>query len=303
MKSTSLQNLAVHAEQYQKFETEQVMTWCGGCGNYGIQNALKRALTLEGLGAEDFIYCFDVGCSGNGSDKIHANTIHGLHGRVLPLASGVKVANHKLKVVAGAGDGATFSEGVGHLVHAVRNDYPVVFLHHDNQNYALTTGQASSLTPAGCKRSATPYGEAWGETINPLQMVLSLKPSWVGRSLSADTDHLTELLRAALRHEGFAFVEILQSCPTYNREMGNKWFLERVKDVSTIAGYDPTDIWAARRLAEMPYDEGIYTGVLYHNPQRENFLEVVPQREFGDSVLVDEVRHYDIGQEMAAMKP
>ena len=149
MKNTTLGKLEKKSHQYQDYETDKIITWCSNCGNYSIQNALKRALVLEGIKRNDFLLCYDVGCSGNGSDKIEANTIHGLHGRVLSLAAGAGIANSKMKIIAEAGDGATFSEGVNHLVHAVRNNYPVMFIFHNNENYGLTTGQASSLTRVG----------------------------------------------------------------------------------------------------------------------------------------------------------
>lgn len=152
-----IDTLGSKAKEYMQYETEEVVTWCGGCGNYAIQNALKRALVLEGKAPKDVLMCFDVGCNGNGSDKIEGYTIHGLHGRVLPLAAGAKIANPDLTVIASAGDGATFSEGINHLIHAIRNDYPMLFLLHDNQNYALTTGQASATTPKGCTMNSSPY--------------------------------------------------------------------------------------------------------------------------------------------------
>ena len=113
-------------------ETDQVMTWCDDCGNYGIQKALFQALTLEGIAPKDAIVAYDVGCSGNESDKVGLTTIHGLHGRVLPLATGIKIAHPEMTVIAHAGDGATLSEGVNHLIHTVRHDRNILFIHHVN---------------------------------------------------------------------------------------------------------------------------------------------------------------------------
>ena len=181
MTREKIQNLIDVQRIYNRYtlRDDNINWWCGGCGNYPIQNALKRALSLEGIEREEVMFCYDVGCSGNGSDKIEGNTIHGLHGRVLPLAAGIKIANHNLHVVAEAGDGATFSEGIAHLCHAVRNDYPVLFLLHDNQNYALTTGQPSALTPKGCKMNAAPEGLEV-EPFHPLEVVLGLNPTVEG---------------------------------------------------------------------------------------------------------------------------
>ena len=244
-------------------------TWCGNCGNYGIQNALKRVFALENLGVKDVIMCFDVGCSGNGSDKIKLNTVHGLHGRVLPLAAGVKLANPSLKVVASAGDGATMSEGVNHLVHAVRNDYPVMFVLHNNENYGLTTGQASSTTKKGVKMNASPLG-VFVDDLNVCQFVLSLKPSFVARTYSGRIDHMVEVFRQAINHKGFAFVEVMQACPTYNKSTPDEWYEERFVDVEGL-DHDVQDIWKARKLVD-DLHEKIAMGVLYKNPSKVDFI-------------------------------
>jgi 2-oxoglutarate ferredoxin oxidoreductase subunit beta len=288
--------LIERSKEVVAYNTERKITWCGNCGNYGIQNALKRALVLEGLHRNDFILCYDVGCSGNGSDKFEANTIHGLHGRVLSLAAGVKIANYEKKVIASAGDGATFSEGVNHLVHSIRNDYPVVFIFHNNENYGLTTGQASSCTPKGAQMNATPNG-VLTEPLNTLDFVLSLKPTFVARGYSGEVDQMTELIRQGLNHNGFAFIEVLQACPTYNRETPDEWYATRVNDVKSIKGYDNSDVWSARRIVEQNReDEKIYTGLIYHNPRESHFMAMQPGREKYKTTLIEEVKHYDISK-------
>lgn len=268
---------------------DNINWWCGGCGNYPIQNALKRALALEGIERRDVMFCFDVGCSGNGSDKIEANTIHGIHGRVLPLAAGIKIANHKMQVIAEAGDGATFSEGICHLAHAVRNDYPVLFLLHDNQNYALTTGQPSALTPKCQSMNSAPEGLEI-EPFQPLEVVLGLKPSFVAQTCSADIEHLTETIQAGLKHKGFAFINVLQACPTYNKFITHEWYLEHIQRLPEE--HDPTDMESARKYAFS--QEPLYLGQIYHNPDRKNFLETVAHRDEKSPRLIDEVAHQDI---------
>lgn len=288
-----------HAMDYVRFETDKKITWCGNCGNYGIQNALMRALVLERMGIKDFLLCFDVGCSGNGADKIEAYTIHGLHGRVLPLAGGCSLANPDIKIIAEAGDGATFSEGVNHLVHAVRSNYNMMFIHHNNENYGLTTGQASACTRVGVRMNGTPDGVVV-TPINTLDFVLSLKPSFVARGFSGEVDEMTELFRAGLRHKGFAFIEVLQACPTYNRATPDAWYAGRVRPVAGLKGYDRADIWAARRLvSDLPagqagMEEKIYTGILYEDLTKRDFLSLQKSREGAVTTLVDEVRSYDV---------
>lgn len=288
----ALQNLEKKAAEFIKYETKKKITWCSNCGNYAIQNALIRACVLEEIQRKDLLLCFDIGCNGNGSDKIETYTIHGLHGRVLPLAAGCALANTKMKVVASAGDGATFSEGVNHLVHAVRNNYPMLFIHHNNENYGLTIGQASALTRCGAKMNGTPDGVVI-DPINTLQFVLSLKPSFVARTFSGDTDHVTKTFRAALRHKGFAYVEVLQACPTYNRMTPDEWYASRVKFVEDLKGYDKGDIWAARKLVD-DMEKDIYLGILYENKEKQDFLSLQVSREGRETTLIEEVRHFDV---------
>lgn len=264
-------------------------TWCGNCGNYGIQTALNRALVLEDIGIDKAVLCYDVGCNGNGSDKVNMFTVHGLHGRVLPLAAGVKIANPRLKVIASAGDGATMSEGVNHLVHAVRNDYPIMFILHNNENYGLTTGQASATTRKGMERTASEYG-TFVDELNVLQFVLSLKPSFVARTYSGRVEHMTSIFQEAINHKGFAFVEVMQACPTYNNETPDEWYEQRFTDVSSLNGYDVSDIWQARKIVD-DMDIDIAMGVLYKNPQKTDFISAseIEGLKFWGRDLTDEV--------------
>ncbi len=294
MQKNNLNKLAHLAGDYIKYETDKTLTWCSNCGNYAIQNALMRALVLEGFKKEDFLLCFDIGCNGNGSDKIEAWTLHGLHGRVLPMAVGCALANQKIKVIASAGDGGTFSEGVNHLVHAVRNDYPIIFIHHNNENYGLTVGQASALTRRGAKMNGTP-GEVTIPPVNSLDFVLSLDPSFVARSFSGETEHITEMFRLALRHKGFAFVEILQACPTYNRMTSDAWYAERIKFIEDIKSYDKTDIWQARKIVQ-DMEKEIWLGLLYENKKKKNFIETYPFRKDRKTSLTEEVQFQDISE-------
>jgi len=292
MNKETRENLASKVNEFLKYETDKVLTWCSGCGNYAIQNAVIRALVLEEIPKKDIFMCFDIGCVGNGADKIEVMTLHGLHGRVISVGAGAALANNKMKVIAFAGDGGTFSEGVNHLIHAIRNNYPMVFVHHNNSNYGLTTGQASAVTRLGTKMNGT-AGEVSVEPINTLELVLSLKPSFVARSFSGDVDQMTDVFRQALNHNGFAYVEILQSCPTYNKATPESWYADRVRQVENKPNYDISDIWEARK-AVLDIDNEIYTGVLYKDDSRPSFFDTQAYREGEWPSLVDEVRHYPI---------
>ena len=284
-------NLAQSAEKFMKWENDNKINWCNSCGNYAVHNAMKRAFALEGLGIKDVLMCFDVGCCGNGSDKIEGYTMHGLHGRVIPLAAGAAISNPKMKVVAIAGDGGTFSEGVNHLIHGVRNDYPIVFLMHNNENYGLTTGQASATTRCKTKMNGAPEGVVV-PPLNACDLVLSCSPSFVARTFSGDVEQMAEIMRVALNHDGFSFIEILQTCPTYNRVTPEEWYEERVKPVTD---HDVTDLWAARKICQ-DMDVNVATGILYRDEKRKGFMNVQTNRQGVKTSLVEEVKHYDIGK-------
>lgn len=288
---SDLQELLQKAGEFSEFETKQKHTWCSGCGNFGIFNALTRSLVLENIKPHEVLLCFDVGCNGNGSDKIGANTIHGLHGRVTCLAAGAAIANPSMKVVAMAGDGATFSEGINHLVHAIRNDYPVTFIVHNNNNYGLTIGQASSTTRHGYPMAGSPDGIV-AESINTLDFVLSLKPSLVARSFSGDIEHMTKMIRHGLNHPGFSYIEIMQACPTFNKLTPQEWYWDKIKHIEEYEGYDKTDIWQARKVVE-DLDKEIAIGVIYEKAQ-ENFIQRLKTRENPITDLTKEVHPYPL---------
>jgi 2-oxoglutarate ferredoxin oxidoreductase subunit beta len=300
MDKKTLTDLACLSKEYDTYETDEIMTWCGGCGNYTIQNAVKRALVLEEVLSHEVLMCFDIGCSGNGSDKIETYTIHGLHGRVLPLAAACSIVNPDLKIIASAGDGATLSEGVNHLIHTARCNYNFVFLHHDNQNYALTTGQPSATSPKGYPMNAAPDGTS-SNPINGLQLVLSSQPSFVAQTVSADIDQMTDIFRKALHHRGFAFINILQTCPTYNRTMNNDWYLNRIIDVTQVTNYNTHNIWDARKIVEEK-NEKIPTGILYENQKSICFDDDIEYRREVKTNLTQEVHHYDISEFLESLK-
>jgi 2-oxoglutarate ferredoxin oxidoreductase subunit beta len=288
---SQVSQLAQRADKYLEFESKNIHTWCSGCGNFGIIAGLKRALTLEGIEPQFVSMCYDVGCSGNESDKINTYTIHGLHGRVLPLSAGVVLANSRQEVIATAGDGATFSEGINHLVHSIRNNYPITFICHNNSNYGLTIGQASATTRVGQKMSGT-SGLVEIEPLNTLQFVLSLNPGFVARTFSGKVEHITEMIQAGLNYPGFSYIEVMQVCPTFNHATPQEWYWDKLVDVSEIESYDKTDIWQARKIAENT--EQLAIGVIYQNDNKTSFKTTQHHRDNLVTELVDEVQSFDI---------
>lgn len=274
----------------QEYHSENQCTWCDGCGDYGIWTAIKRALVELEIEPWQTLMCFDVGCHGNASDKLKGYRFHGLHGRVIPFAAGAKLANPKLPVIAFGGDGASFSEGVGHLVHGIRSNYPITFILHNNANYGLTTGQASSLTWQGQAMNTSPHGIP-EHTLRSMDLIFSLEPTFVARGFSGNIPQMVEIFKAAIQHKGFAFVDILQACPTYNKFATHEYLMQHCKPVGK--DHDPKDFAMARQVA-VNTAESIATGILYQNEGIPDFYERLVPRQNLKTVSTEEVEKKDV---------
>ncbi|MDD5041403.1 MAG: thiamine pyrophosphate-dependent enzyme [Candidatus Peribacteraceae bacterium] len=283
------------------FASPNPCTWCDGCGDYGIWTAAKRALVTLKIAPSQVLLCYDVGCHGNMSDKIGGYRMHGLHGRVIPLAAGAALANPAIPVIAFGGDGASFSEGVGHLVHGIRSNYRMTFVMHNNANYGLTTGQASALTWQNQPMNSSPNGIP-EETLNSMDFVFSLKPTFVARGWSGDIAQMTRILTAAIRHRGFAYVDMLQACPSYNKFATHEWLMQHCYDVNAdpstslrAGGHDPKDFAKARSLA-VDTQNRVATGILYQTEDVPAFHERLKAREGAVTTPVEEVKIVDTTQ-------
>lgn len=275
------------AKKMSAYHCANRCTWCDGCGDYGIWTAVKRALGERDIPPHGVLLCYDVGCHGNTSDKLLGYRFHGLHGRVIPFAAGAKLANPRLPVLAFGGDGASFSEGIGHLVHGIRSNYPITFVLHNNANYGLTTGQASSLTWQGQPMDSSPNGIP-EHTLNSMDFVFSLEPTFVARAWSGDIDMMTTVLKVAIGHRGFAFVDILQACPTYNHFATHSFLMDRCYDANA-EGHKPDDIAKARALS-LDTSQRIACGVLFQREDIPSFYEKLEPRKDKKTTAVEEVR-------------
>ena len=182
-------------------------TWCPGCGNFGILGSIKASLDQLKIEPHQLSVVYDIGCSGNMADFVYAYGFHSLHGRALPMAAGIKLANHDLEVLTIIGDGGCFGEGVGHLVAIAKGNHDITVLTHDNFLYSLTTGQKSPTTPKGVKTPSTPQGSL-EEAVNPIGLALINQATFVARGFAGDIPHLTTLLTAAINHKGFALLDV-----------------------------------------------------------------------------------------------
>ncbi len=269
--------------------------WCPGCGNFGILRAFRQAVVDLGLEPHQFIVVSGIGQAGKFPHYTKCNTFNGLHGRTLPVATGIRLVNHKIPVIAVAGDGDCYGEGGNHLIHAIRRNIDVKIFVHDNQVYGLTKGQASPTSMEGVKTKIQPYG-VLSEPVNPVALAVALDCSFVGRSFAGDPEHLTSMMKEAINHKGFALLDIFQPCVTYNKLNTYAWFKQRVYHLDN--SYDPTDRIAAFAKA-LEFGDRIPIGVIYRNdraPLEEKFPVLadrpVVDRPFDPSLLSDITREF-----------
>jgi len=249
----------------------QVPAWCPGCGNFPILNAFKEVMVELGLEPHQFTVVSGIGQAAKLPHYTKCNTFNGLHGRTLPVATGIRLANHKMPVIAVTGDGDCYGEGGNHLMAAMRRNINVKLFVHDNQIYGLTKGQPSPTTGEGTVTKNTPHGVI-SEQFNPMSLAVALDCSFAARGFAADTDHLKSLMKEAIKHTGFALVDILQPCVTYNKVNTYEWYRQRVYHIEP--GYDPEDRKAAF-IKAIEWGDRIPIGVIYRN-SRPTFEERVP---------------------------
>jgi 2-oxoglutarate ferredoxin oxidoreductase subunit beta len=234
-------------------------TWCPGCGDYGVLNALQNACAALGIERRSLVVVSGIGCSSDLPHFMSAYGIHTLHGRALPVAQGIKMANRNLTVVVTGGDGDGYGIGAGHLLHALRRNLDLTYIVMDNRIYGLTTGQASPTSDRGHKTKSTPTGNPEC-ALNPLALAVAGGATFVGRGFSGEPVHLAEVIRRGLAHKGFSLVDVFSPCVTWNKVNTYDWYRPRVLKLET-EGHDPADRDAALRQALR--DDKLPIGVLY----------------------------------------
>ena len=217
--------------------------WCAGCGNYGVYAGIHSALTGLGIEKEKVLIVSGIGCSSAMPSSFSTYGIHSLHGRLLPVAAGAKLANDSLTVIGVGGDGDGYGIGVGHLIHTARRNIDMAYIVNDNQIYGLTTGQASPTSMMGAKTKSTPLGSI--ETPeNPIGIALAAGASYVARAFSGDPAHMAGLIKEGILHKGFALIEVLSPCVSFNDLNTSEWFKQRVYKLEQV-GHDPADMGKA----------------------------------------------------------
>ncbi len=278
------------------FNVAEKPQWCPGCGDHIILMGLKQALAELDKEPHETVVVSGIGCGSKLPHYIRTYGYEGIHGRLLPLAEGIKLANHKLTVVAVGGDGDGLSEGTNHFIHAVRRNNDVNYFVQDNFIYALTTGQVSPTTPKGRKTKTTLNG-SYLEPLHPTAVALAAGATFVAATFAGDLMHMKTVMKKAIEHKGFAFVDIYQPCVTWNKNYSYDWYKERVYDLQK-ENHDTSDWKAAMDKAMEPYRtkyEKLPIGIFYQTDKNAAFYENL--HPFADGPLVKQSFKRDLSKD------
>lgn len=250
------------------------IAWCPGCGNFSIRKALMAALEDLQIPPQQLVIASGIGQAPKMPHYLRCNCFNGLHGRTLPVATAVRASNLDLTVIAEGGDGDMYGEGGNHFLHCLRRNPDITHLVHNNMVYGLTKGQASPTSMRGFQTPVQTEGVIL-EPFNPMAVAVALDASFVARSFAGDQDHLRTMIVQAVRHRGYALVDIFQPCVSFNRVNDYGWFREHTYMLED--DHDPTDRQAA--FARAMETERMPLGVIYKNPDRRTFEEQQPAWE------------------------
>jgi 2-oxoglutarate ferredoxin oxidoreductase subunit beta len=266
------------ADEYQAkdYKSDLKPIWCPGCGDFGVVQAIYRALSNVGRPPHEIAFVSGIGCSSRIPGYTTAYGFNSVHGRALPIAQGIKLANPDLLVLVAGGDGDGFSIGGGHVAHAVRRNVDLTYIVMDNQIYGLTKGQLSPTSPRGLRTASSTWGSLEAP-VNPLLYVLGYGASFVAQGTPADMQGLASVVEEAVRFPGFAFVNVQSPCVTYGQEDQQLKAHKGMMQTLSSLGHDPADRLKAMALAS-EYGEKLYTGVFYRNPEPPPTYEAEARR-------------------------
>lgn len=256
---------------FKDFRNNVKPNWCPGCGDFSVQAAIQRASANVGLEPHELAIISGIGCSGRISGYINTYGFHGIHGRSLPIAQGVKMANRDLTVIAAGGDGDGFAIGMGHTIHAIRRNIDITYIVMDNQIYGLTKGQTSPRSGTGFKTKSTPQGSI-EPAIAPMEMALTAGATFVAQSFSTDLRDLTALIEAGINHKGFSLINVFSPCVTYNKINTYDWFKENLTKLDSIDGYDSSN--REQAMQTLMKHNGLVTGLIYQNKEQKSYQEL-----------------------------
>ncbi len=262
-----------HEYVAKDYKSELKPIWCPGCGDFGVVSAVYRALAAIGRPPHEIAFVSGIGCSSRIPGYTTAYGFNSVHGRALPIAQGIKLANPELLVLVAGGDGDGFSIGGGHVAHAIRRNIDLTYIVMDNQIYGLTKGQLSPTSPLGLKTASSAFGSLEAP-VNPLLYTLGYGAPFVAQGTPAEMDGLATIIEEGIRFPGFAFINVQSPCVTYGQaEAQIKVQRETMQSLEKL-GHDPANRLRAMELAQ-DYGSKLYTGVFYRNPD--------PPRTYEDS--------------------
>ena len=261
---------------FKDFRNNVKPNWCPGCGDFSVQAAIQKAAANVGLEPEEVAIITGIGCSGRLSGYINSYGVHAIHGRALPLAQGVKMANKDLTVIASGGDGDGYAIGMGHTIHALRRNMNMTYIVMDNQIYGLTKGQTSPSSAVGFVTKSTPKGNI-EKNVSPLELALSSGATFVAQGFSSDIKALTKMIEDAINHDGFSFVNVFSPCVTYNKVNTYDWFKEHLTSIDDIEDYDNSDKQLAMRT--VLEHESLVKGIVYQDTETPSYESHIDELE------------------------
>ncbi len=278
--------------EIKDFDSADPVAWCHGCGNFGIQAALKTALVKLGKKPQELLFVSGIGQAAKMPHYINANFFNGLHGRALPAAAAAKICNRELTVIVTTGDGDCYGEGGNHFVHNIRRNVDMTVIVHDNQIYGLTKGQASPTSEPGMKTKIQPGGVILAP-FPPLETALALGCGFVARGYAVEKEHLAELILAGIRHKGFSLIDVFQPCKSFNKLNTFEWYAQRVYKVGPE--HNAADKGAAMALAAER--ERLPIGIIYNSakPSYEELSGLDGMKPLADA----DINKIDISQVLA----
>ena len=255
----------------EDYAATSTIAWCPGCGNFGILRAVRKALVSLQIEPYQVLMVSGIGQAGKFPHYTRCHVLNELHGRPIPAATAAKIVNPELTVIAISGDGDAYGEGGNHFIHSMNRNVDITYLVHNNQVYALTKGQACPTTDLGYTTRMNPQG-AW-VSLRPLALAVACDCSFVARGFAGEVDHLAKLMEMGIKHRGFALIEVLQPCITWNNKNTFQWYKQRVYKLEGEVGYDPGDRTAAFNKA-LEWGDRIPIGVIYQK-ERPLFEEYI----------------------------
>ncbi len=266
----------------QEFKTTEKSWWCPGCGDFGVLAAMQKALVAVGAEPSTTAIVAGIGCSGKLGNYINSYNIHVTHGRTLPAALGLKLANRDLLVLAAGGDGDAYAIGMGHFMHALRRNVNVTYIVMDNHVYGLTKGQTSPTSESGFQTKTTPKGSI-DRPVHPLMLAVSAGATFVAQGFSSWQPQLAKLIQMGIEHPGFALINVISPCVTYNKVNTYDWYKKTLSNLENDSDYNPSRRTDA--LAKLDATDELVTGLIYREDS-EPYEALLPG--FKETPLVEQ---------------